>query len=476
MPPEGTSVVPRNASAFRARHCIAAWSASDSSSERKQPMLGHYFALALRSLRRNPVLTALMISAIGVGISASMTTLTVYRGMDADPIPQKARDLFAPQIDNWGPHPAFPGARFADHLADQMSYTDVMNLMRLQGARQQTAMYQTGFVLTPSDPKIRPFNVLARATYHGFFSMFEVPFRYGGDWTATDDQNRAPVAVLSRELNEKLFDGANSVGREIRLNGVSYRIVGVLGKWRPVPRFYDLNGNPYGKTANVFVPFTNTIERHARTTGNLDCNKSLPPGWDRLLRSDCVWLQFWVELPTAADVKAYRALLVRYAAQQRSLGHFHWPPHVQLRDVPQWLSYHHLVSDEVRILTLLSFAFLVICLLNALALMLAKLLSRSGEFGVRRALGASRPAVAIQCTCEAATIGLAGGLLGFGLTALSFAGLRALLSSEGRALLHLDGTAAIVTILLAVAVTILVGLYPTWKAVRLPPTLQLKAD
>ena len=66
-------------------------------------MFDYYFGLALRSLKRNIVLTALMIAAVGVGIGASMTTLTVFRAMDNDPIPQKSRQLFAVQIDNWGP-------------------------------------------------------------------------------------------------------------------------------------------------------------------------------------------------------------------------------------------------------------------------------------------------------------------------------------------------------------------------------------
>ena len=66
-------------------------------------MFAYYFGLALHSLKRNVVLTALMIAAIGVGIGASMTTLTVFRAMSGDPIPRKSTQLFAPQIDNWGP-------------------------------------------------------------------------------------------------------------------------------------------------------------------------------------------------------------------------------------------------------------------------------------------------------------------------------------------------------------------------------------
>ena len=63
-------------------------------------MFIYYLKLALRSLKRNVVLTVLMVTAIGVGIGASMTTVTIFRAMDGDPIPGKSGQLFAPQIDN----------------------------------------------------------------------------------------------------------------------------------------------------------------------------------------------------------------------------------------------------------------------------------------------------------------------------------------------------------------------------------------
>jgi putative ABC transport system permease protein len=66
-------------------------------------MFKYYLQLGLRSLRRNPVLTALMVMAIGFGVASSMTTYTVFRAMSGDPIPWKSSKLFVPQIDPWGP-------------------------------------------------------------------------------------------------------------------------------------------------------------------------------------------------------------------------------------------------------------------------------------------------------------------------------------------------------------------------------------
>ncbi|MDE2497668.1 MAG: ABC transporter permease, partial [Xanthomonadaceae bacterium] len=62
-------------------------------------MFGYYLDLALRSFKRNRVLTALMVLALGLGIGASITTLTVLKLLSGDPLPQKSARIFAPEID-----------------------------------------------------------------------------------------------------------------------------------------------------------------------------------------------------------------------------------------------------------------------------------------------------------------------------------------------------------------------------------------
>ena len=368
-------------------------------------MFNYYLGLALRSLRRNTVLTVLMIAAIGVGIGASMTTLTIFRAMSGNPIPRKSGQLYVPQIDSWGPDN--PDKQTSDQLPIQISYTDAMAWMKARAARRQTALYAAALPLRPSNPQLKPFKVTARAAYADFFPMFEVPFEYGGPWAASDDENRAAVAVITREMNERLFGGGNSVGKYVVLDNDSYRVVGVLAAWRPTPRFYDLILTRFGATDDVFLPFTRAIDKHLQPTGSFSCLSADPLSWGESLRSDCIWVGFWAELPTAADAAEFRRFLHNYAAEQQRIGRFHWPPHTQLRDVIEWLAYRKVVPGEVRILVLVSFGFLFVCLMNAMGLMLAKIAGRAGDISVRRALGASRRAIFMQCLIETGVIGLA---------------------------------------------------------------------
>ena len=439
-------------------------------------MFEYYLSLALRSLRRNLVLTILMVAAIGVGIGASMTTLTVFRAMAADPIPDKSRQLFAVQIDNWGPSEHTMDSMDMEGLADQMDYTDAMALMRARTAARQAAMYPVGFALTPDNRDLKPFKVDGRATYADFFSMFEVPFEFGAPWGQAEDEGSAPVVVITHELNDKLFGGANSVGRSINLDNEDYRIIGVMRHWDPMPRFYDLTNESFEKTAPVFVPFTRAIDRHIQSWGNTNCANFTESGWQGFLNSNCVWIQYWAELPTAQAVEHYRRWLDNYADEQHRSGRFEWPAHTKIRDVRAWLSYEHVVSDETRILVLVSFSFLLVCVLNAMGLMLAKFLGRSADIGVRRALGANKRAIMAQCLIEAGVVGMAGGVLGILLTVLGLLGLRSLLSQQILELTHLDPTGVGIALALAVAATILAGLYPTWRAAQVQPAWQLKAQ
>lgn len=438
--------------------------------------MSYYFNLALRSLRRNIALTALMIGAIGIGIGASMTMLTIFRAASGDPIPGKSAQLFVPQIDNVGPQPNAP-AETQDFLPPVLTYLDATGLMQAHAAVRQAAMYPVSISITPSDRSRNPLQVDARATYSDFFPMFTVPFRFGGPWTKTEDDNHAAVVVLTRALNDLLFGGANTVGQNLTIGGRTYRIVGVLDAWHPSPRFYDVGGDTFSGEDQLFLPFTRAIDEQMPTVAALFCNGTgAGTGWDGLLHSNCVWMRFWVELPTAHDVASYNTFLHNYAAEQRQSGRFHWPPHVALRNVMQWLSYNHVVPPAVDTLTNVSFALLLVCVLNAVGLMLAKFMASTGMVCVRRALGATRPAIFAQFMVEAGVIGLLGGAVGIGLTKLGLVSCRAVLEKDLSLLTRFSISDVLIALALALAATLLAGLYPAWRATQAQPASQLKTQ
>jgi putative ABC transport system permease protein len=437
-------------------------------------MFEYYLNLALRSTRRNPVLTGLMIVVLGVGIGASMTTLSVFRAMTGDPIPDKSRQLFMVQLDSWGP--VKPDEQTEDGLEETLSYIDTKGLMELHAAVRQTPVYTTILKIRPFDPNLKPGQAIVPSVSADFFAMFEAPFKFGGPWSRADDQDGNPVVVLSRKLNDQFFGGANSVGKTLVLDGDSYRVVGVLDHWPVVPRVYNLHVRPYGQIDELFIPFNRAIKIQRPVIPGIACNEELAQGFESLLRSECLWIQLWAELPTATDVAKYRTALNNYAADQQRSGRFHWPPHTQIRDVMQWLQYRHIVPNELGLLVFASFGFLFVCLLNAMALMLARIIGRSQDISVRRALGASKSAIMTQCLVETVFIGLLGAVLGFALTLLGVLIMQAALADDFAALSYLNAKMVGIEVFLAILAALGAGLYPVWRAARTPPALQLKAE
>jgi putative ABC transport system permease protein len=431
-------------------------------------MFGYYLQLGLRSLRRNPAL------AIGFGVAASMTTYAVFRAVSGNPIPDKSAQLFTPQIDSWGPQQNLP----RNEPPEAMGYVDAMALMRAHEAKRQTLLYQVQMSVMPGGNRDLPLAADGYAVYGDFFPMFEVPFQYGSGWSTQDDQTRSSDVVISDQLNQKLFGGVDSVGRTVNLSGHDYRVVGVTRHWNPKPRFFDLfNTGGFKEASDFYMPFTRALDLKMRTGGSNSCRGKLTyTGWEDYLQSNCVWITPWVELDSAAAVARYRQFLASYAADQQKAGRFAWAPNVRLRDVTQWLDHEQVVPPESRISLLVSLGFFLICLINTIGLLLAKFLRRAGEIGVRRALGASRREIYTQYLIEAATVGLAGGVLGLLITAVGVTGVGVLFPPQIAKLAHLDFSLVGLTLLVAIVATVLAAFYPAWRAARVQPAWQLKSN
>jgi len=438
-------------------------------------MLRYYLKLGLLSIRRNPALSTLMVAAIATGIGACMTIVNIEYVMGTNPIPQRSDVLFYTQLDSWGPNDAAVGA---DRPPRQLTYTDGTALLEARKARRQVLSYMTWRVIEPAAPEQLPFQVQSRSTSGDFFAMFDTPFLYGSGWDQSVDDNGEYVVVINKEVNENLFGGEDSVGRIVVMNGDRYRVSGVLDRWDPMPKFYDLNNQHFGEVEEVFFPFSVSIANELSSNGNTNCWK-MPDGngWESFKNSECVWMQFWVELHGAEEELEYMAFLDAYGESQKALGRFARPLNNRLNNVTEWMEIEGVVADDVQVLLGLAVLFLVVCLLNTIGLILAKVMRRAGDISLRRALGASRQAIFAQYIVEAGVIGLAGGVFGIAMTWLGLQGIHGLYG-QGRMIDHLvqmDWMMIFAAIVLAIGAALGAAVYPTWRACRIQPAAQLKA-
>ena len=437
-------------------------------------MTRYYFWLATRSLRRNPVLTALMIAAIALGIGAAMTALTVLRGMSGNPMAHRNDRVYRPQVDNWSANQAYDEQGNPPNL---MTYQDSMALYNAQKAKRQAAMFPNFLAVEPANAEIKPFLATVLFTHGDFFPMFDVPFLFGSGWDRQADDSNTRVVVISRAMNDRLFGGADSVGRRLRMQGEDYTVSGVLDTWEPQPRFYEISSGAFADIEDVFVPFGIGIEKEMTSSANNNCYSDPGAGYPARLASDCVWMAFWIELEGSGQVAQYKDFLDAYVQEQKARGRFPRPLNNRVNTVSEWLAQQRVVGRDAQTQTWLAFAFLLVCLINTVGLLLAKFMARASEIGLLRAVGASRRQIFAQFLTESGVIGIAGAVIGLGLTWLGLVGLRALYgdSATGR-MAELDTGMTAIVVLAAIGASLLAGLFPTWRACQVAPALQLKSN
>jgi len=439
-------------------------------------MLTYNLRLAWLSIRRNPVLTALMIAAIAVGIGVCMTTLTVYHLMARDPIPEKSASLYRVMLDNWDPSDAFHTGPDGDGPPFFLTYTDAIGLQESSVPTYASPMFRVAVVVEPDNPNLSPEARTVRAANREFFVMFDLEFVYGGPWGQAADETGERVVVISETFNESYFGGEDSVGRALRLSGESYRVVGVTRDWNPLPKFYEVNNGFFDKAEAVFMPYRHAVNAELERQGSTACwePESIRTN-EAFLASECVWIQYWAQLDTPAQRDEYQGWIDAYVSDQKALGRFPRPLDNRLIDVMRWLDHRGAVSEDSVVLVGLSFLFLAVCLINTIGLLLAKFAGNAPLVGLRRALGASKGMIFRQHLVEVAAIGFAGGLCGLLLTVGGLAAVRSWFADYER-VAQLDWSMIVVAILLALAAAALAGLYPAWRVTRAAPAIYLKTQ
>ncbi|MDQ2077746.1 ABC transporter permease [Marinimicrobium sp. ABcell2] len=437
-------------------------------------MWTYYTKLAWLSIKKTPVLSVLMVVAIATGIAASLTTLTLYSVMASNPLAHKNDSLFRLQLDSWTTEweVGFPNA-----MPVNITYKDAKAIYFADRADQTLLMARAGLTLERPDSDLEPTSEPSRLTTNSFFEFFDVEFVYGAPWSDSADRNGEQVAVISEGMNNRYFDGADSVGEAILLEEEIYTVVGVVSdKWSMIPNVYDFQTGGFAGPPQIYAPFFNFERRSFPIWGMIQ-------GWKhedtsthaQYLESEMIWVQAWVSLIGERQFQDFNQYIHDYINEQKQLGRFDRPLKFALSTPEKWLELGQIVSRDNQILVALALAFLLVCLVNSVVLLLAKFLRKAPEAGLRRALGASRGAIFVQHLTEAAAIGLAGGLLGLMLSSLGLAGIRSLYSSYD-AIAVINNFTLLAALVLALASSLLSGLIPAWQVSRAEPSRYLKTQ
>jgi putative ABC transport system permease protein len=437
-------------------------------------MLLYHLRIALKSLRRSPGFSVVVVGGIALGIGVATLFATIRHAMAKDPIPQKSAVLYYVRLDSWDPakpHPNRAG------IPPQVTYRDLTELLKSDIPVRQVGMFKSNLYVFPEPGAGRPTRTLVRLCTADFFPMFDTPFKYGSGWDRKADQGPEPVVVLGEEMNDKLFGGTNSVGKTVRIEDREFRVVGVMDTWRPSVKFYDITQQNVQPPEQVFLPMGFLRPMQIRTSGNTDGWKSPPsPGFEGFLVSEATWLQMWVELPDTAARQRYVDYLTAYVGEQKKQGRFPRPLRVEVTPLNTLLDEQGITPPELTAMMVVSLLFLAVCALNLMGLLLAKFLARAPEIGVRRALGASRKQVFLQHVVECELVGVLGGALGMLLSLAAVAAANGWVKTmiQRSDLIQFDGTMAVFALGLSLLAGLVAGVYPAWRVCRLPPAVHLK--
>jgi predicted permease len=320
-----------------------------------------------RVLLKTPGFTvaAILVLALGIGMNTAMFSAVKAVLLSTLPYPQPERMVQLWQTNKNGGTINVSGPDFRDWRSQNRSF-------------ESMATFQNGEATIAGDFAAR--RVRMAPVGAGFFEVFETHAVVGRTF-AKDDQKpgSTPTALLSFEIANQIFgDAASSVGKAVRLNGMSFSVIGVM------PPKFD-----FPDRAQIWLPNDFFPDESARSAHNYRVMGRLRPG---------------VTLARAqADMNVVAARLAREYVDDKDRG---------IRLVPL---FEQLVGSVRPTLLVLSGAVAVVLLIacvNISNLQLARAAARQKELGLRSALGAGRWRLIRQLLTESLLLSAAGGLSG----------------------------------------------------------------
>jgi len=299
----------------------------------------------------------------------------------------------------------------------------------------------------------RSYTIGVNGEYPNTFTIRALSLAQGRFFNPEDENQRARVAVIGSDTKEKLFSGRNALGENIRIDGISFEVVGVLSP--------KMQGGDDNINRVVYVPFT--------AMGDLKDTHYLDSIWFNYETNDYERIERSVRYIMAAQHRFN-------PADRRAMFVFNLMEQV-----------HQLEIVTLGLKILLGFIGTLTLGIGGVGLMNIMLVSvtqRTREIGIEKALGARRRYIFLQFLAEALTITFIGGLFGIILAyvvaltvgRLTLYSAMAKHAEAGDIRLMINPVTLIVAILILSAVGLISGMVPAIRAARLDPIEALRYE
>jgi putative ABC transport system permease protein len=266
-----------------------------------------------------------------------------------------------------------------------------------------------------------------------------------GRYLSADDQERAaPVAVLGEGVRASLFGGRTAIGEHVKVNEQWLRVIGVAGPQLSAQS--DMSGVPAEDRNNIiYTPLSTAVLR-------LEDSQSM-----RKDEIDGVYLQLTTADDTVPTSRIVRGLL---NDSHKNAGDFSII-------VPAELLAQQRRTQRIFEMVMVAIASISLLVggIGIMNIMLASILERTKEIGIRRAVGARRRTIIRQFLLEATLISCAGGLVGV----LVGVGLSRMIGYLAGWTTIVSLTSIVLAFSVSVAVGLVFGVYPAKKAASLDP-------